>query len=172
MDFIVLFSSILAFILFVVVHALVFRVTTQANILRGLVLSLFLGMFLGIAIIFLLFRFFSVSHEQYYSAFPISFVLFLLLDLSYILGFFGMMASSLRVRILREIYLSKENQLAHTQLLSHYNKRIIVQERLKRLLSAGEVSRRGDTYTLVTRFSVFRIHHFLYVFFKKLYNVS
>ena len=95
--------------------------------------------------------------------------LFILLAVSYILGFFGMMAASLRVRILGEIYKSQERGMDHDEILKKYNKKLIVDERLLRLIGAGEVRKDGDKYILENRFSVFRMHHNLYVLFKKMY---
>lgn len=172
MDFIVIFSSFFSFFLFVVIHALVFRLTETKNVLRGLVVSYALGNVVGVLSIFTLLYFFRVLGDGFYVSFIISFVLFTLLSLSYILGIFGMMVASLRVRILREIYSSKTKGISISDLLAIYNKKKIVDERLLRLLTGGEVSKSGNMYSLVSKRSVFRVHHFLYVTFKKLYNVQ
>ncbi len=170
MDFAVIFASFISLFLFVFIHFLVFRSIDKHSVIRGLLFTFVGGNIISLIFISIFLFLLNQTIGVYFVLLLISFILFNLLAASYILGFFGMMVASLRVRILREIYIAGSNGINKKSIIEKYNERMIVDERLKRLLKSGEVKVQGDIYNLVNRFSIFRLHHSLFMIFKKLYT--
>lgn len=170
MDVVVLVSSGLSLLLFILIHFLVFQTLDKHGVVKGILYTYIIGNIVSLLVNFALFKMLSIAREISVVLWFVSFLLFNLLAVSYILGFFGMMVASLRVRMLREIYFAGDRGISQSELMQKYNEKIIVDERLRRLQSSADVVKRGGNYILVNRFSVFRIHHNLYKTFKKLYT--
>lgn len=89
---------------------------------------------------------------------------------AYILGIFGMLVSSLRIRLLLEIGKGGKNGITVEEILKSYNKELIIGERLKRLVESGELSYEKGRYSLKRGFSVFLIHQYIFKMVKKIYK--
>src|SRR3989338_2095143 len=64
----------------------------------------------------------------------------------YILCVFGLHESSIRIRMLRELYAARPRGLSREELLERYNADVILRRRLERLMASGEVTLQGTEY--------------------------
>jgi hypothetical protein len=64
----------------------------------------------------------------------------------YVFGFYNLGESARRIRLLIELYGAGEQGMTLNELLTAYNARMIVEARLERLLSGGQIVRRKDRY--------------------------
>lgn len=71
---------------------------------------------------------------------------YLALAYFYVFGFYNLGESARRIRLLIELHGAEERGLTMEELLAAYNARMIVEARLQRLLSGGQVVLRGDRY--------------------------
>lgn len=157
----VAFTGLLLFLLF---HATIIRLLPHRAVVVGLMAS-YLASFLLLTGLLLLLR----------SDVPIAVVLFsvflfTLFIASYVLGIFGMVVSSLRFRLLSELYRAHPKGIRLDQLLKRYNREVIIDGRLKRLVAAGDLVYQNGKYHLGRRFSVFTIHQFIFDVLNKLYG--
>ena len=64
----------------------------------------------------------------------------------YVFGFYNLGESARRIRLLIELYGAGERGMTLAQILTAYNARMIVEARLERLLSGGQIVKRSDRY--------------------------
>nr|MBI3612136.1 hypothetical protein [Nitrospirota bacterium] len=64
----------------------------------------------------------------------------------YVFGFYNLGESARRIRLLIELYGAGERGMTLDELLTAYNARMIVEVRLERLLTGGQIVRRKDRY--------------------------
>ena len=159
-DSLILLSAASAFFVFLVLQVIVFRRLPPPNVLSGIV-KVFLvsavfayAFFIGIGIRFL----------------ALSFVLYALMSLIYILALFGIVESSVRIRLLREIAGEGKKGIPARKLLERYNKEIILKKRLQRFLASGDIVKEGNRYRLQKNVSAFSLPGFLFSLIWKLYR--
>ena len=92
-----------------------------------------------------------------------------LLAVVYIFSVYLNLDSSLHVRILREMENAGRKGLSYKELLGKYNKKIILNKRLLRLVNSGEIIIVRNTYQLQKRFSTLLVREKILVFLSKLY---
>lgn len=70
----------------------------------------------------------------------------------YVFGFFNLGESARRIRLLIELHAAGDRGLTLEEILTAYNARLIVEARLARLLSGGQIALRGGRYVLRSSF--------------------
>ncbi len=170
-DILILINTLLGFITYMVVQVIVFRKIKQTEVLRGL-FSVYIISALTLVIVSLSSYFFSIVQESFAIIFLgliISFFLYTILILGYIMVIFGITESSVRIRLLREISIFG-NGIKVAQILKIYNKDVILEKRLKRFLAAGAISLRNGYYQRERGFSAYTLPDLVIRFFWKLYG--
>ncbi len=85
----------------------------------------------------------------------LSYLLFGLAAFVYILCVFGPSETSIRIRVVREIFEGEAHGLSHTELLGRYNAKMVLERRLERLLRSGEIIERNGKYILIKKANFF-----------------
>lgn len=116
-------GSIVGFAVFFAAHVVVFRNIQERDAVRWFFLLVVL---VSTLIIFAGFGWLTI-------------VLFIMLASCYFMGIFGLMATSVRIRILCEIARAGSRGMTMKQLLARYNREAIVTKRLARLVSSGDI---------------------------------
>lgn len=83
-----------------------------------------------------------------------SYALFVLLAFVYIVCVFGPSETSIRIRLVRELWEAK-GRITHEELFKRYNGRMILERRLQRLVYAGQISERQGKYVLISKANAF-----------------
>ena len=147
-------TALIRFLLFVVCHVLWFRMGKVKEPVRVLILSfLLVGVLTG-----------------WLEWGILSWFVYALLVIAYILGIFGMMMASLRVRILSLIVKEGGRGITLPAILKIYNRDKIIKNRLARLVGSRDVYLRNNKYHLQKQFSLFLIHGSIFALLKKLYG--
>lgn len=71
---------------------------------------------------------------------------YLFLAYCYVIGFFNLGESARRIRLLIELHGAGARGMTLDEILAAYNARMIVEARLGRLLTGGQISERGGRY--------------------------
>ena len=132
----------------VFVHVLVARTAPKLPRLHGIAGGVLagLGVVAGMAAIFAGRNAASMSAADRWGAAGVWTLAYLFLAYSYGFGFFNLGESARRVRLLIELHAAGEQGMTLGQVLTAYNARMIVEARLQRLLSAGQIVERGGRY--------------------------
>lgn len=153
MDLSIVINAGLSFVLFLVLQIIVFRRIAASSVFIAIV-----GVFAAAG---------AVTHSMLYFFLPpssfdlalftlfCSLVLYGLLSLIYILALFGIAATSLRIRLLGEIYTRGQQGMTEKELLVKYNRNVILAKRLERFRASGDVIFDGKQYTLGKRYSFY-----------------
>jgi hypothetical protein len=143
--------SVISFFIFFIVHVFVFRRIRQEQAARWFFILAFVT-----SLIVALFSW-------------ISSLLFFLLSCCYFMGVFGLMATSVRIRILSEVV--RARAITYHALLLRYNRNSIVRSRLARLVASGDITfTSGGTYCPGGRFTFFMAPAFLLKLMKIFYG--
>lgn len=118
------------FALFIVLHILSFRFVEAKQVLRFLMIIYLFCLFLSFAICMA----FNSSQIIIFS-----FIIYSSLVFIYVIGVFGLVESSIRIRLLDLIAHEGKKGIGRRAILKVYNRRIIVRKRLLRLCSSGEL---------------------------------
>lgn len=176
MDLQIIISSIVSFFLFLILHIIIFSKIDQSNVLVWIVkLCLFGAIFpllfaLFFSIVFPIGQYPQIAH--FLIVFSSSFLLYSLLAIGYILGMFGLLESSLRIKILQEIATAGKRGIQKKEIHRVYNRDVIIVKRLKRFIRSGDISYRNGLYTMRKRFTYFVVHAFIFESMKKLYKAG
>jgi hypothetical protein len=92
-----------------------------------------------------------------------------MLSFLYVLAVFGPYESSIRIRLIRELYEHPEG-LSWKQILQQYNSCMILTIRLERLLSSGDILYDGQCYKLKRKGNIFCWLEFGSEFLRKIYH--
>jgi len=76
---------------------------------------------------------------------------YVLLAYCYVIGFFNLGESARRIRLLIDLHLAGRRGLTLDEILSTYNARMIVDVRLQRMVSGGQVRERDGAYFTASR---------------------
>ncbi len=82
-------------------------------------------------------------------------ILFVLLSSSFFMGVFGLVATSVRIRILSDIARAGSRGMTYHEILMRYNRDMIVAARLARLVGSGDIVRDGTAYRAAGRLTFF-----------------
>lgn len=102
------------------------------------------------------------------TAIMLSIMLYWMLVPFYLYGF-GIIESSIRIRILSEIASAGESGISEKALFEKYNKDSIIRKRLERFLASGELKFDGRYYRIKNRFSFYWVLAGYFRLFWKLY---
>jgi len=149
----ILIFSILGFVLYVFIQFLIFRFVKSEKVIKGIVdVYLFTGFIQLLSESVML----GVAPAIY------SFILYTLLVANYIIGIFGLVESSVRIRILMEINSQGRRGIKEKEINIKYNKKIILEKRLKRMIASGELKLDKGYYQLNKRLSFYNIAEMFY----------
>lgn len=168
----VLLFAFTGLIVLAIAHTIVFRLINRRAVFLWLGLVIFsvtLLMLLGWGI-FLLGpgRELKEHGVVLWNAIALSFALYWFLVPVYLYGF-GIIESSIRIRILSEIAHAGEQGISTAALFKKYNKHSIVRKRLERFLASGELIFDGTYYRVKKRFSLYWLLARYFDLFRKLY---
>lgn len=163
MDLYILINTIASFILFLIVHVIVFRSIEEKTVIKWLMRVYCLGALINfVAGYFIL--------QPYNLIFTLlSLVLYTMLAFCYVLGIFGLMESSIRIGLLTKIAQGKNHGTSQKEILKAYNKNIIVTKRLERFVACQELKYEKGYYHLNKKFSYFLINDFINTLMRKIY---
>lgn len=112
----------------------------------------------------------SISLDNRIQIVVVHLLLFWLLSFSYIIGLFGLPLTSMRIQLLLTIFQSGKGKLRRSDLMKQYTKRMIVEQRLWRLETSGEIVKNGNVYSLRSRWSYFMVHTYFLMLLTRLYR--
>lgn len=165
MDVYILSTAAGRFFLFLIVHFLVIRLVKAVNLIQWFIFPLALSIILTTLLELIWFP----RTIEVYITILISIIYTCLFVIIYLLGFFGMMLASLRIRLLTVISGRASKGISQAEILSVYNKEKIVQHRLDRLVQNGDLGIHKNQYFVRKHFSPFFIHGLIFDLLKKLY---
>lgn len=160
LDLTIVFSALSAYLLFMMVHIVIFRFINQHRVIRWLVMSYTVGGLICLSISFVTIQ---ITNPQSVNLSPttvlfiasVAFILYSVITTGYILVLFGVIESSVRLRLLELIALAGENGIKHSEILYNYNGHTIIKKRLLRMISSGEIIQDNEYYSIGKRFSLF-----------------
>ncbi len=148
-DLAITIGSIVGFLVFFAAHVAVFRKIRARDAVRWFfILVVVVGSILGVIQVW-------TTHLLSVGSSLTSIMLFVILACCYFMGVFGLMATSVRIRILCEIARAGTKGMTMKQLLTRYNHEVIVRQRLARLVSNGDLRNFGGKYHGRRRFTFF-----------------
>ncbi|MDP1722111.1 MAG: hypothetical protein Q8L37_02785 [Candidatus Gottesmanbacteria bacterium] len=170
MDIFILAGSVGTFLIFLALHVLVLRQISDRSVIpvfwmTYVFVSMAAHVFLGI-----------VSSMRGMGAVPTlgivaaSFLLSTLLTGNYFMGIFGVMESSIRMRVLGEVVRAGRAGVSRRTLLTHYNHMKIVDKRLARFVASGDIERMGEVYVSRKPFTFFLVPALMLHFFWWVYG--
>lgn len=138
-DFTMFIGSIIGFLVFFTVHVFVFRHIKKRDAVRWFfILLVVVGSILSVI-------------QTYFYALPVflsiaGVMLFIIISCCYFMGMFGLMATSVRIRILCDIARSGTKGMTMKQLVARYNREDIITRRLDRLTATGDIAYKHGKY--------------------------
>lgn len=147
-DLAITLGSIVGFLVFFAAHVAVFRHIRRYHAVQWFfILIIVVGSLLG------------VTQTWTTHLLPVatlaSVMLFVILACCYFMGVFGLMATSVRIRVLCEIARTGTRGMTMKQLITRYNSEVIVVQRLARLVSNGDLKYFGGKYHARNGFTFF-----------------
>ncbi|MBI3955830.1 hypothetical protein HY339_01090 [Candidatus Gottesmanbacteria bacterium] len=156
MDWFILISALGTFTVFLPVHVIVLRRIRDRSVIPvfwmtyavvGAAGHIPLGIMSGV------------------SAMSVSLVLFTLLVGNYFMGIFGVMESSIRMRVLGDVVRAGSRGVSRRTLLAQYNHGNIVDKRLARFVTSGDIMEDDGLYTSRKPFTFFLLPAMVLRFF-------
>lgn len=151
-DLVTVMGSIAGFLVFFAAHSVVFRRIAAKDAVRWFFI---LVIFTSIVMVLV-----GLSW--------VSSMLFIILACCYFMGVFGLMATSVRIRILSEI--ARTRGVMYKALLVRYNRDVIVRCRLMRLVASGDIVLEKGKYRGGGRVTFFMVPAFVLKLMKVLYG--
>jgi hypothetical protein len=173
MDQRIIISVLASYAIFLFLQTIIFRSIDRNNILAWIVRICAIGSISPLIFSALFTGVYPLPGytilPQFLVLFVISFVLYGLLALTYILGPFGLIESSLRLKLLDEIAKAGVTGVDRHTLVKIYNVHDIIRKRLDRFLTSKDFVYRNGNYIINNRFSFFIFHTFVFENIKKIY---
>jgi hypothetical protein len=173
MDFRIILSAFCSFLAYLFIHTLIFRVIDQKKVLVWIVNTCLLGGLFPEIFALISAWLFPLPGETFLIQFSavslLSFILYGLLAVLYILGPFGLIESSLRLKLLNEIAGAGNRGISRPSLYKLYNRHAIIRKRLDRFVTAKDFKYQNGNYYIRNRFSYFLIQAFLFENMKRIY---
>lgn len=151
-DAMILACALGGFLGYFLIQLIVFRLIDHRGILQGLMNTFFMGGAINIALSVWLLS--SYTDLVAFGAL-VSFVIYGLICFFYVLYFFGIYESSLRMRLLRELYRHYPQGVTLDVLLQSYNAQKIMQTRLERFVGSGGVIVEDNIYRIGKQSPIF-----------------
>ena len=99
-------------------------------------------------------------------------MMFFLLASGYFMGIFGLLATSVRIRVITEIAKNGTHGLTYNDLLKQYNRDMIVKTRLDRFVSSGDIVYKRKTYAINQGIRFFMLPDFLLHLMEVIYGTN
>jgi len=148
-DALILGCAFFGLAVFAVAQLLLFRFISPESVLKWLIKLIAAGGLSDIsAAVLLSWKNFDAGLLEVTFFSVLSLAIYLMLTYLYVVGIFGPYESSVRLRILREIYSVSPKGMSLEGLLSRYSAAWILERRMNRFISAGDVTFDGKTYSL------------------------
>lgn len=164
MDLMIILIAILTFIIFLTVQFSIFVNVNKKEVSKWLIRAFL--------IVSLAYMFFGISLRlmgvRFLTLFLAFFLCFLMVYL-YVISVFGIMATSIRIRLLSLITSGKKQGVTKSRILKVYNKKVILKKRLERLAASGDLKLKNGEYSLGKRFSYFIVNDWILRTMRKLY---
>lgn len=147
LPFLLSLAPVFGLLIFAFVHVLLSRTVTWPR-----PLAIFVSMMTGLGMVATLawtFAQSAVAPDRASDRFGVAVVwglTYLSFAYFYVFGFYNLGESARRIRLLIELYGAGERGMTLDELLTAYNARMIVEARLERLLTGGQIVRRKDRY--------------------------
>lgn len=170
-DFIIISCTLACFVVFILFQFIIFRFTKQKNVINSLImitLSAFIFVNL-MCYIFINLSGIKIEYSVGVIIFAMLMVLLIygLLVYLYSLYVFGVNESSIRIRLLREISDGQARGILLSDLSKRYNDDVIINTRINRLLSSGEIKLKNGKYCMGNSFGIFALQSFIIYKLKK-----
>lgn len=167
-DYLITVMSCISFLFFVIGLILFIRAKGQAEILLSMKrLYLALGVAGSISLWLMLG---DVTTSLKIIFVVLYLLLFWAMSFSYILGLFGIPLTSVRIQFLLTLIARGGKGANVKALMKDYSKESLVNIRLHRLMTSGEIVKKGNYYMLGSRRSYFVLHNLFLLFLLKLYR--
>lgn len=167
-DILIVIHALIFFLIFLGFHIVTFRTIGDREVFKKLVYNVVIvGVFQIVTVVI------AVRQEPIalvVAVVVLTLVIYTLMAWSYILGVFGITVTSVRMQMLPEIAKSGSRGITIGALLTHYNRKRMVSQRLFRLVSSGELKDVGGRYFIRRKISPFLVHVYLQRIFLTLYN--
>jgi len=135
---------VLGLMINVIVQVICSRFIQRLGLLKTVFLGFFVGMLSVLIIEFCIFFATSAHFTDFFMMFAANFITYASLGYCYF-HFINLGETARRIRILREIYDSKDG-LTMDEILQRYNSKEIVDKRLSRLINNGQVLYKNERY--------------------------
>ncbi len=165
MDELIVLSVLVSYGFFVVLHLGLFRFFKPEEVLNSLMRVGILagcGHFLFFYLLYENIRIFPVLESGFLSeifslapAAVLSFFILGLLVFVHVLCLFGPYETSIRLRLIRELYHGPSSGMSAEELLQNYNAIFILEKRLRRLIASGELIQQGEIYQIKKNVNIF-----------------
>lgn len=176
MDNYILISTSISFFSYLLMHTIIFRLVDKKKVLIWLMNTCLLGGIFPFLISGILTYFFPLTGYsflwQFFIISCISFILYGFLSVLYILGPFGLIESSLRLKLLEVIAKAGSTGVNESYLLKIYNKRTIIQKRLDRFTTSKDFIYHNGIYRMQNHLSYFIVQTFIFENIKKIFQTE
>ncbi len=167
-DIAIISSAFFSFLSFFLIQSLIFRFIDPRAVFKWIIYIYFTGLFFAGLIGFKLLQIMPL--EILLLVFSLSCLLYSLMVFVYVIGIFGVIESSIRIRILELI--TTHPGMTKVELVRHYNSQSIIDKRLSRLIASGELQYFGGTYALTPKLSFLRLLTLVIKFMFHAYGVK
>lgn len=150
MDIELVITALLSFFLFLVLLALLFRITREEAAITWLIRTFFT---VGVLVVVFFIHKWGVTEILFWAS------LYALLTTLFVFGIFSIMEASLTLRIFTEIADTREG-ITIPELMKKYNRNLIITRRIERLVYSKELVNTGRKFML-GKMSYFRTREFL-----------
>lgn len=163
-DIYILVNTLISIFIYFSLHIVIFRCIDRNKVVLWL-----MNIYLSGALINILCGLFIIKpYNIYYGI--LSFILFTFAVYIYILGIFGLIDSSVRIKLLLLINKYQKNGVSEKEILKIINRDIIVRSRLKKLITSGDLKKEDDYISRKRKFSYFNLNWFMTSVIKKIYS--
>jgi hypothetical protein len=161
-DIMIFVSAVIAFVVFFIVHVIVFRRIDHAQVIRWVIIVYGVSL-MGLigTLLFLHVDIFSII---------LSWILFSQAIAVYILWIFGSVESSLRLHLLHAIAKAGGQGISIQKLQRLYTNEQMMEKRLHRFLASGEIREIQGRYHWSKKISYFVLNDYLHLLFIKMYK--
>ncbi len=168
MEIQLLTSIFFSFIAFIILHVVIFRRISRRQVLTWMVAVFAIaGIFtMGVSYYFVALYPFTMLLFFYF----VFWMLYGLLSLIYFLAIFGIIESSIRIRLLAEVVKSGKTGITPAALYRIYNRESIVKKRLERFVASGDIVYDGNKYRMSGKLSAFSFPGAIFSLLWKMYR--
>jgi hypothetical protein len=175
MDILVISTGTCSFILFLVLQIAIFRHIDSRKLMKWLMI-IFISVFLIHTTVFLFSYPMNLSGSEKFRLFIESYFLatsiYALLSFIYVSAVFGITVTSVRIQIMRTIFNHGARGMTLKEILSIYNRDVIIGTRLERLVGSGELEVSNGQYRIKHKLSLFMVHTYFLVLLGLLYDTK